>query len=94
MTMPEWLNNPINETQSIAPAPEAPKIVEDDLGGFGYGRVEYREEHGAHSTLEITFNADNCYEPKQTMTIVGSIEIQEFFKLIDQVRSDQCPPKP
>jgi hypothetical protein len=62
------------------------KIVESDLLGCGYARLEYREEHGDHSTLVITFN-DNSDNPRQTMTIVGSIEIEGFFDLIDQVRS-------
>jgi hypothetical protein len=61
------------------------RVIESDLGGFGYGRVAYYEEHGDHSTLEITFR-DNTDEPRQTMTIVGSIEIAEFFQLLDRVR--------
>jgi hypothetical protein len=61
------------------------KVVEDDLGGFGYGRIEYREDHGDSSRLEIYFR-DNSNDPLQTMEIVGSIEIAEFFKLIDRVR--------
>jgi hypothetical protein len=61
------------------------KMVESDLGGFGYGRIEYREDHGDSSTLEIFFR-DNSNDPLQTMEIVGSIEIAEFFKLIDRVR--------
>jgi hypothetical protein len=65
------------------------KVVEDDLGGFGYGRIEYREEHGDRdsSRLEIYFR-DNSNDPLQTMEIVGSIEIEEFFKLIDRVRRE------
>ena len=62
------------------------RIVESDLWGFGYGRIEYREDRGDSSTLEITFR-DNSNDPRQTMRIVGSIEIGEFFKLIDRVRS-------
>jgi hypothetical protein len=61
------------------------KVVESDLDGFGYGRAEYCEEFGDHSTLEICFR-DNSNDPLQTMEIVGSIEIEEFFKLIDRVR--------
>jgi hypothetical protein len=67
--------------------PTRNKAVESDLGGFGYGRIEYYEEYGDRSTLEITFNHDNNSDyPQQTMTIIGSIEIDEFFKLIDLVR--------
>jgi hypothetical protein len=61
------------------------KMVESNLDGFGYGRIEYREEHGDSSTLVITYR-DNTNDPMQTMRIVGSIEIAEFFKLIDRVR--------
>jgi hypothetical protein len=62
------------------------KVVEGDLEGFGYGRVEWYEEHGDHSTLTITFNDNMSNHVRQTMEIVGSIEIAEFFKLIDRVR--------
>jgi hypothetical protein len=65
---------------------ELARVVEGDLEGFGYGRVEYYEEHGDSSRLEITFR-DNSNDPMQTMRIVGSIEIEEFFKLIDRVRA-------
>ena len=64
------------------------RIVESDLGGLGHGRVEYDEELGDRSRLVITFN-DNSDEPRQTMTIIGSIEIAEFFQLIDRVRGSE-----
>jgi hypothetical protein len=66
------------------------RIVESDLCGFGHGRIEYREDHGDSSTLMITIdNSSNTgIDQLEMMTIVGSIEIEEFFKLIDQVRSD------
>jgi hypothetical protein len=62
------------------------RVVEDDLQGFGYGRVEWYEEQGDHSTLTITFNDNMSNHVRQTMEIVGSCEIEEFFKLIDRVR--------
>ena len=61
------------------------KMVESDLDGFGYSRIEWCEKHGDSSTLEITYR-DNTNDPMQTMRIVGSIEIAEFFKLINRAR--------
>jgi hypothetical protein len=64
------------------------KIVESDLCGCGHGRIEYREEHGDSSTLVISVdNSGNTGDDRpEMMRIVGSIEIEEFFKLIDRVR--------
>jgi hypothetical protein len=62
------------------------KVVESDLQGFGYGHIEYCEEFGDHSTLVITFNDNMSNHVRQTMEIVGSCEIEEFFKLIDRAR--------
>jgi hypothetical protein len=65
------------------------KVVESDLQGFGYGHIEYCEEFGDHSTLTITFNDNMSNHVRQTMEIVGSSEIEEFFKLIDRVRAEE-----
>jgi hypothetical protein len=64
------------------------KVVENDGSyGFARGRVEYCEEHGDGSTLEIFFDDSlNSCGPPQSMRVVGSIEISQFFALIDRVR--------
>jgi hypothetical protein len=62
--------------------------AEDDFCGLGYGRVEYREDHGDSSSLMLYVD-DSCNtgEPAKTMVIRGSIEIAGFFEMIDRVRA-------
>jgi hypothetical protein len=64
------------------------KVVENNGSyGFASGRIEYYEDHGDCSTLDIFFDdSSNTGEPPQSMRIVGSIEISQFFALIDRVR--------
>jgi hypothetical protein len=62
-------------------------IANEGSYGFGRGRVEYYEEHGDGSTLEIVFDdSSNTGDGPQRMRVVGSIEISQFFALIDRVR--------
>jgi hypothetical protein len=65
----------------------AMKVVESELNGCGYCRVEYDEHHGDSSTLSIEIdNSGATGEELKSLTIYGSIEIAEFFNLIDRVR--------
>jgi hypothetical protein len=63
------------------------KVVESELYGLGYCRVEYDEHHGDSSTLTIEIdNSGATREKLKSLTIYGSIEIGEFFNLIDRIR--------
>jgi hypothetical protein len=66
---------------------ESAMIVEHDfIASDGFCRIKWDEHHGNSSKLEITVKGDSSGDDHRTMTITGSIEIEEFFALVDKIR--------
>jgi hypothetical protein len=65
--------------------------VESDLLGCGYCRIERKGRGGTSDRLEITIEDGVTGDGVKTLTIAGSIEIEEFFALIDQIQAQAKP---